>query len=859
MKYPILFVGTEKQVNHWMHERLLERIGLKVENFHYAKVEDGHDSYTKALEGIKVVCPLGEEGLWASMMEQHPQRWIMRAVHQKSRGITICPLFAPSRLLPYRKKKEVEEDSETEKFGGMERPARFQGIQQLAIRRAIGYCQEPPPHPAQKHYLQDPSPLKFLEWVEGALIHGTQLSFDIETPYKIKQDDESETGENELHQREDTKKIIRISFAYKKHDAVSIPWDPLYMEGIAQLLASPLEKIVWNGRSFDIPLIKANGLAVGGAIIDGMDMWHYYQSDLPKGLEFVSAFFTDLMPWKHINNSDPALYSCIDADAAYLIVQGLTEQLTASGQLENWRIHDQQCMAQLDIAGGNGLHIHKEKQAQLKDKLTELLREKLVEVQNIVDDAWKKCKLYVRQNGLDESFHWEVTRAIKQVKTCKYCGKPNVNKKHPCFKEQEQQIILVGEEVDMYYKQLHPAAPLEKIQSWLKDNGFNPNSSKQLIEYMKGHGHPVARNWKTDADMADSKHLARLAVRFPEHQVYGKTVEIHKIAKAFSTYILPYDESGKCYTTYVNSTSTWRLGSRNVNVQNQGKREANEYAAEARGTIIAKPGHVFVQADSSAIEAVFVGVFMNDPEYIEVAKKSVHAYLCCKKLGWEFTKANVKRVKEEEVTLYNQLKRVVHGTNYGMGPMLMHMNEPEIFPTMRSAKKMQEFLFEALPKLPEWQFDVRQRAKREGYLQNPWGLRHYFYDVFNYAYDDDGELILDRRTGRPKVKPGTDSKRVIAFLPQSSAGLFMRENIVTLGKELPAEWFPAHHSVHDSYCLEVPDHDGTIEYAASVLREVLTRKIPQMNNVRVGCEIEVGKDWKQMERYLVDTTLEGDW
>jgi DNA polymerase I-like protein with 3'-5' exonuclease and polymerase domains len=859
MKYPILFVGTQQQIEHWMHERLLARIGMKVDEFHYHAVEDGEEKYVKKLEGMKVICPLGEEGLWATLMEKEPLRWVMRTVRQPSRNLLICPVFAPSRLLPYRKKKTEEEDGEKVKFSGMERPARFQGVQQLAIRRAIEFCKNPPPAQVRKNYLQDPHPSAFKLWVNNALELGTQLSFDIETPYKIKQDDESETGENELHQREDTKNIIRISFSYAADSAVSIPWDARYMADIGRLLASDLEKIVWNGRTFDIPLIRANGLVVNGAVLDGMDMWHYYQSDLPKGLEFVSAFFTDLMPWKHINNSDPALYSCIDADAAYLIVQGITAEMTRTGQIDKWRVHDQQCMAQLDVAGGNGMHIHLERQKELETELTEMLREKLVEVQQDLNPAWMKTKVYVRLGQADPAFEWKPTVASKAVKRCAYCNKENVNKKHPCFKEQEQKILLDAKEVEAYYKTLTPDAPLESIQEWLKSNGFNPNSSNQLISYMKGNKHPVAKNWKTDADMADSKHLARLAVRYPDHKVYAQTVEIHKIAKALSTYILATDENGKAYCTYVNSPSTWRLGARNVNVQNQGKKEGNKYAAAARATIIAKPGYVFVQADSSAIEAVFVGVFMDDPAYIEIAKKSIHAYLCCKKLGWAFTKENVKRVKEEQEVLYNQLKRVVHGTNYGMGPYLMHMNEPEIFPTLRSAMQMQRFMFDSLPKLPEWQFDVRQRAKREGYLENPWGLKHYFYDVFNYAYDDDGELIIDRRTGRPKVKAGSDSKRVVAFLPQSSAGLFMRENIVSLGKELDPAWFPAHHSVHDSYCLEVPDHDGTIEYAAGCLREILTRRIPEMNNVRVGCEIEVGKDWKNMKRYMVDTTLETQW
>jgi hypothetical protein len=286
----------------------------------------------------------------------------------------------------------------------------------------------------------------------------------------------------------------------------------------------------------------------------------------------------------------------------------------------------------------------------------------------------------------------------------------------------------------------------------------------------------------------------------------------------------------------------------------------------------------FIQADSSAIEAVMVGYYMGGPEgeaYIKLAKQGAHDWLCCRWLGWEFTPENAARVKRDHEELRERMKRVGHGTNFGMRPYLMHINDPAAFPTIQDAKKTQAFLFASIPALARFQRECRERAQKEGYLTNAWGLRHYFYDVFTYDLDDDGQQKLDDVTGQPKVKHGKDSNRAIAFLPQSSAGLKARDNLLLLGctpLEAPqatldmafvtanwqdlkkairkgetwARYMAANVSVHDSYCLDAPVE--RVDQAIEVLRQVLTRPVPELGGLTVGAECEVGDDWLQMEK-----------
>lgn len=48
---------------------------------------------------------------------------------------------------------------------------------------------------------------------------------------------------------------------------------------------------------------------------------------------------------------------------------------------------------------------------------------------------------------------------------------------------------------------------------------------------------------------------------------------------------------------------------------------------------------------------------------------------------------------------------------------------------------------------------------------------------------------------------------------------------------------PAIGVVHDSYCLEVPEAD--VADATYTLMRILTRPIPEMNGLTVGCEVKV--------------------
>lgn len=836
-----------------MTQRTFRRAGVELGDYKTICVQDSPGVLGELNNGTwQRAIVFGEDALYATLQRGEIQRWFNRQfkLDLKDRSVWIYPCLEPHLLLSRR----AEEDQRGRKARAIRNPPRFTGAVIRCIKRAV----DGKLHPTlATKYLEDPNPLRFGDWGKEfflrADIDRTILSWDIETPYKLSEDDEEEF-EEELRKREKT--ILRISFSYAGGEAVSVPWLPEYMATIRRLLAYTGFHCGWNILGFDVPIVEANGVAVGGFVLDGMDGWHMLQSDLDKGIEPVSAYYSDILPWKHLSDTLPAFYSCVDADAGWRNTVGIIEDLKEHNLWQRF-IKEMSIMNLLNEAGRRGNNIDNDFRLELKGELESKMFDLLKRAQGLVDEKFLRRKFYTRKPK-DAPGDWVEVALPKKVKVCDQCGK-KASIKHKCTINQEQwQKKEITITAPHFYRTdlVERSQTLTELLDALSSSGFNPCSSDQMKTYMRAHKHPVGVNHKTKQDTADVKHIKKLLKPYGgKHPIYAHTLEIRLVQKALSTYVngLEPDEHGRVHTSYVNSPSTWRLGSRNINVQNLGKRNDNPYAKKARKIIIPSKDRVLVNADSSAIEAVFVGKFMEDDNYIREARLGIHSGLCCQWAGIEPTEFNREKIKNDDPALYDRVKRVVHGTNYGMGAYMMHMNEPDKFPTIKSAQELQDFLFEKMPGLKKWHHQLRVFAQKNGYLDNPWGLRHYFYDVFTYNHDEDGKLIFDK-DGLPKVKLGKDGKRVIAFKPQSSAGMFMRDNLHILGQTECREWMGATVSIHDGYCLDVPE--AKVDVAVQILEEVLTRPIAEFGGLRVGCEIEVGEknflEMKKIKKVMVD-------
>lgn len=684
----------------------------------------------------------------------------------------------------------------------------------------------------------DPSPGVFDWWVSEAIKANLMISVDIETPGKIAKDEEDldEGGWNNT--------VIRIGFSNHRNSAVSIPYTPPYRESVKRLLASNSPKLFWNGYAFDCPILEDHGLTIGGEIHDGMWAWKFLQSDLPRGLQSVGSYYAaEIGPWKYLSSTDPARYNALDALVALRNFEGIKKDLLAQGRYEVYDRHTREAWEVLRVAGlVNGVRMHEEGRGILKEKLEKISVRLLLEAQKAVPDIFHAAKVYARP---PKDIPTQEITVEGSIKVCSKCGaEGKLNKKHPCGEEYltQRAIPKSAYQVKIPWGEIkEEEISLEELDRLISIGGFNPDSPPQLKAYAKSYKHPLRFDSKKGSESLDKMQLEKLAAKQGKaHPIYRVVQDLRGVSKTLGTYVNGFspDPEGKIYTTYTFGASTGRLTSRAVNLQNVSHRSENEWAEHIRRMIVPREGRVFVEADSSAIEAVFVGYFAGDPEYMERAKKGIHAYLACVELGLEFTPENVARIKNESKfeALYARKKRTVHGVNFGMGAGLMAMNYPKAFPSKKVAQKEIDFYYEVCPKLKEYHDHIQLLAHRQAYLQNPYGYRHYFFDVLKK--NPAGETVY-----------GSDAKRALAFNPQSTAAAFMRESLAMLRS---SEWYPdslpAILTVHDALCLE-PLVDKA-EIARDYLVELMNREIPQMGGLRIGVEVKIYFDnWQDSKKF----------
>lgn len=818
----VLVVCPRDDTRGAMWQRMWERAGLaEVSQVAVLPLEDWQPAVGGARpvpSHIHTIITMGEAALQKVTLNSDLFRWRGRVQPIFNWGLpcTVISTMSVRDLVPSR----------GEGTGGsqlLNRPARFQSVWVRDVQHAMTHGGTIVRRKPQ--YLLDPkTPSQWSQYVEAVLRAGQPLSFDIETQYTPKglktEEDESGDGVPEGA-------MLRIAFSNAPYTAASVPWNVEFLDGIRALLASDLPKIGWNCQAFDIPRLALEGFAVGGTVMDFQDAWHLLESDLPKGLEWVSSFYTHVPPWKHLSDVDFARYAAQDADVALQNAIGIERDLRHFGQWDLFQRHVVQLMPLLWQAGRRGNAIDMAYQTTLRADMEAEKARLRAEASVLVPLALRPR---TRVLTPPETGAFEAVQVPAQIKVCSVCGAEMPNKsahlkggkKNPCHGA----TTVLRDGVKTVYDVIE---------------AFNLGSTDQLQAYATHFKHPLGWNHKTKSPSMDKTHVAKLAKQFGgQHPLYDAVLQYSQVAKTLSTYMYTPDEQGLIHTQYVNAPSTWRLASRNYNLQNVGKRESNLWAKKARRQIVARDGHIFVQADSTSIEAVVTGHLIGDATFVAVAKKSIHAYLCCQELGWPFTDETIKRTKDEHKGLYNQFKTAVYLLLYGGDPYLMHMTNAPLFPKLADAQAIQQKIFRVMPALEQWQARVREQAKREGVLQSPWGYRHRFHDVYTFNRDAQGNIRYDE-AGKPKLKLGQDAKRALAFIPQNCAGSFCRDTLLLIGASPWAAYMPANVTVHDGYTLEVPE--AMASAAADFLVEILTRPVVELGGLRIGCEVDMGYNW----------------
>ncbi len=319
-----------------------------------------------------------------------------------------------------------------------------------------------------------------------------------------------------------------------------------------------------------------------------------------------------------------------------------------------------------------------------------------------------------------------------------------------------------------------------------------------------------------------------------------------------------------------------------------------------------------IELDLSGVEAVILGWYAarltNDPSVIRWAKLGLHALVASHLLrkppdaAWPDADiaAYFQSLKKAHPDEYDTCKRTVHGTGYGMTPEGMVLMFPQTYTDLKHAQKIQKVYFDACPPVPAFQLDVKKRAakmNRLGGVVRPgetiltdvnahvFGYEHEFFNVVEYRKLSPGQAraVKERRStidsklvvdinGQPyAMKWGPDSKRALAFYPQSTNSGGLNEIQIELFDEPESPTFignyfygrtPLRAPIHDSLFMECPFRkvDSLLERAfTAMLRPYEEMPLrPEWNlgaYLTVGVEGKIGDDWEHMEK-LPTPTLE---
>jgi len=198
------------------------------------------------------------------------------------------------------------------------------GVLMRSIRLAITVAREkrqpilPPVDDPPPGYILRPTEEVAVAFQREVQRHATDnierryLAYDIETPYS--------TSEDSAEEAEGAQTIKSIQFSLASGTGIFMPWRAPFLEIARWILGTRLPKLSWNGWRFDDPVIRSNGVTIGGELHDLMWAWHHLQPDLPRGLQFAAAQSGWPWPWKHLDHARPEFYGIVDVDVLHYLV-----------------------------------------------------------------------------------------------------------------------------------------------------------------------------------------------------------------------------------------------------------------------------------------------------------------------------------------------------------------------------------------------------------------------------------------------------------------------------------------------------------------------------------------------------------
>src|SRR5258708_3562671 len=295
-------------------------------------------------------------------------------VHETNYGIPAIPTFHPSFLLQGKHKLEI---------AVMFAIRRAQEIANGSYRESSFNLLLDPPIEDGYRYLRD-----YLNHHNNRI---DLLMVDIETP------ESSNLDEEELEEKGLSYHIDRAGFSLDDHSGISFPFRQPYINLLQEAISAADVIAEWADNHFDTRRLRAADISIPGRIVSGMWAWHFYQSDLLKGLGFVAPFFYAGPPFKHLASSQPALYNALDNAVGRACTIGSMDKLRVEGRLDRFYRHCVDADSIYVKMGSTGECLDVPRFDGFRGRLKGEYKEQVEAMQPLVPDKVKPVKLLKKQ------------------------------------------------------------------------------------------------------------------------------------------------------------------------------------------------------------------------------------------------------------------------------------------------------------------------------------------------------------------------------------------------------------------------------------------------------------------------------
>ncbi len=325
---------------------------------------------------------------------------------------------------------------------------------------------------------------------------------------------------------------------------------------------------------------------------------------------------------------------------------------------------------------------------------------------------------------------------------------------------------------------------------------FNPNSRKQIGEYLKDLGWKPTEFTPTGQAKVDEKILSAIK-DIPQAKLLSEFLMLQKRITQVDSWLddMENDNRVRGFVNH-NGTITGRMTHRNPNMA-QVPSITSTYGKECRACWIVKPDYKLVGIDASGLELRMLAHYMGDKEYInEVINGDIHS-----------TNQELAGLKSRD-----QAKTFIYALLYGAGDEKLGT---VVGGSKRDGKELRESFITNLPSFKNLKGKVGREAKK-GFIK---GL--------------DGRKLLIR-----------SEHSALNTLLQSAGSIVMKHALVVFNNSLGYKDAHFVANVHDEWQLEVKEDIAHMVGKLGIQSIILAGEDLELNCPLDG-EYKIGNNWSE--------------